>query len=307
MSGGTVLDMRALSATMTDGLGIHGHANVITPVQKDDAFLCDARSTDVGDGFGLWWLGQSGFLVKHNGRCLLLDPYLSDSLTRKYAGTDLPHERMTEILVDPGRLDFIDVVTSSHHHTDHLDAETLLPLMGANADLQLVIPEATRDSVVRCLGIEPQRPIGLDDGTRAEVAGFELHGVAAAHETVERDQLGRCKFLGYLLRMGPWTVYHAGDTVLYEGLIQRLRPWNVDVALLPINGRGPKRGVLGNLSSTEAAQLARAIGAKLAVPCHYEMFRFNTASPEAFVETCARLGQPCRVLECGERFTNHEP
>jgi hypothetical protein len=33
------------------------------------------------------------------------------------------------------------------------------------------------------------------------------------------------------------------------------------------------------------------------------MFEFNTASPDEFVETCARLGQPCRVLRAGERLT----
>jgi len=33
------------------------------------------------------------------------------------------------------------------------------------------------------------------------------------------------------------------------------------------------------------------------------MFAFNTASPEAFVAECARLGQPCRVARAGERLT----
>ena len=50
-------------------------------------------------------------------------------------------------------------------------------------------------------------------------------------------------------------------------------------------------GVLGNLSGTEAAELARQIGARWAVPCHYEMFRFNTASPDEFARICDRLGQ----------------
>src|SRR5439155_813953 len=73
----------------------------------------------------LWWLGQSGFLVKLDDRYLLLDPYLSDSLTEKYEGTPTPHVRMTRRVVDPARLAFVDVVTASHGHTDHLDPLTL--------------------------------------------------------------------------------------------------------------------------------------------------------------------------------------
>ena len=78
-------------------------------------------------------VGQSGYLVKWKGHRLLIDPYLSDSLTRKYAGTDKPHVRMTARVIAPEQLDFIDVVTSSHNHTDHLDAETLGPLLAAIA------------------------------------------------------------------------------------------------------------------------------------------------------------------------------
>jgi hypothetical protein len=34
------------------------------------------------------------------------------------------------------------------------------------------------------------------------------------------------------------------------------------------------------------------------------MFEFNTAPPEAFVAEAARLDQACRVLACGERFSD---
>jgi hypothetical protein len=87
---------------------------VIEPVLSDDAFLADvARSPLEGGGFRLWWLGQSGFLLQWQEHHLLLDPYLSDSLTKKYAGTDKPHVRMTRRVVPPERLGFVDVVTSS--------------------------------------------------------------------------------------------------------------------------------------------------------------------------------------------------
>lgn len=276
---------------------------MIRAVQSHDALLADIRAADQHDGgFRLWWLGQSGFLLQWQGIHVLLDPYLSDSLTRKYSQTDKPHVRMTELVIDPARLSFVDVATSSHNHTDHLDAETLGPILGRNPSLKLLIPEANRAFVADRLKIDPATPVGVDDGGMVEVAGIRFFGVSSAHETVERDEQGHVKTLGYVLQFGDWSLYHSGDTVRYEGMAEKLRPFTVDVALLPINGRSPERRVPGNLSGLEAAQLAHDIGAKLVIPCHFDMFEFNTASPDAFIETCRRLGQPCRVLRCGEKF-----
>ena len=269
---------------------------MIQPVLSDDAFLADVRQA----GFHLWWLGQSGFLVQYRGRHLLIDPYLSDSLTKKYADTDKPHVRMTERVIAPERLDFIDVVTSSHNHTDHLDAETLVPLLRANPRLKLIIPEANRNFVAQRLGIGPTRPIGLNDGASVTVAGFHFTAIPSAHEDLSSQ------YMGYIIRFGPWTLYHPGDTVRYEGMAERLRQCPIDVAILPINGRAPERRVAGNLDGREAANLAKDIGARLVIPCHYEMFEFNTASPDEFVAEAGRIGQPCRVLRPGERFSSDE-
>ncbi len=280
---------------------------MIEPRLSDDALLADIREADRSDGgFRLWWLGQSGYLVQYQGSHLLLDPYLSESLTKKYAATDKPHVRMARRAVDPERLDFVDVVTSSHNHTDHLDADTLGPLWRANPRLELVIPEANRSFVAERLGCPPSWPLGLDDGQDLGLAGFRITAVPAAHEQIERDEGGRCRHLGYVIRFGAFCLYHPGDCVPHEGQANRLRPFAVDLALLPINGRAPERRVPGNFTGPEAAQLARAISARLVIPCHYDMFEFNTASPEAFVVEAARIGQPCRVLECGERFSSAE-
>ncbi len=280
---------------------------MIQPFLADDALLADVRQAAQDyDGFRLWWLGQSGFLVQWQGRHLLLDPYLSDSLTQKYAATDKPHVRMTARVVAPERLDFIDLVTSSHNHTDHLDAETLGPLLHVNPELALICPEANRAFVADRLHLDVSLPIGLDDGRSATVAGFTVTGIPAAHEQLDQDEQGRHKYLGYVARFGPWTLYHSGDTMWYDGIVKTLRPWSIDVALLPINGSAPERRVAGNLNGVEAATLAHEIGAAMVIPCHYEMFAFNTASPEAFVAEAERRGQPYCVLRNGERWTSEE-
>ena len=276
--------------------------------QKDGAFLDDVARTrnDTADPFRVWWLGQSGFLLQYRGKHLLFDPYLSDSLTRKYANTDKPHVRMTEQVVDPGCLDFVDVVTSSHAHTDHLDPETLQRLADANPGLNVVFPESIREVVRERIGARNVTLIGLDGGDRIEVEGFRLTAVPAAHNQVERDGNGRCRFLGYVAEFGNWCVYHSGDTLRHAGLVSALRSFDIDLAFLPINGNRPERRVAGNLSGREAATLARDIGAGAVIPCHFEMFEFNTESPEEFVAKCRILDQPCVVLRAGESWSPRE-
>ncbi len=108
---------------------------LIKPKQQGDTLLNDIKSFDSPTHFKVWWVAQSGFLIKWQGKHLLFDPYLSDSLSVKYQHTDKPHERMSELVIEPHQLDFIDIVTSSHNHTDHLDGGTLIPILENNPNL----------------------------------------------------------------------------------------------------------------------------------------------------------------------------
>jgi L-ascorbate metabolism protein UlaG (beta-lactamase superfamily) len=206
-------------------------------------------------------------------------------------------------VIAPDRLTAIEVVTATHHHTDHLDAATLAALFAANPGMRLVCPAAWRDLAGERSGEPRARLVALDAGDTCVLGVWNVAAIPAAHETLEYDAQGRCRALGYVVGFGSWTVYHAGDTVRYDGHAERLKNLRVDVALLPINGRSAERGVPGNLTGEEAAALARDAAVRLAVPCHYDMFASNTASPEGFVREAARLGQPVRVLRQGEALT----
>ena len=280
---------------------------MIKPVVQDDAFLADVKRASADEFVvHLWWLGQSGFLIKYGNRYLLIDPYLSDSLTKKYTRTDKPHVRMSERVVDPARLDFVDVVTSSHNHTDHLDGETLIPLMRANPAMRIVTPAANRQFASERLGIDPATILAADEGKTINLADFLITGILAAHPQVDRDEQGRSKYLGYVIQAGRCTIYHSGDTLWNDAIVDRVKRFKVDISLLPINGDRPQRRVAGNLNGLEAARLAKAIGARMVVPCHYDMFEFNTASPDEFVRECREIGQAYRVLRAGERFSSSE-
>jgi L-ascorbate metabolism protein UlaG (beta-lactamase superfamily) len=268
--------------------------------QKDDALLADIARAKSAGGTRLWWLGQSGFLVVTPAGTVLFDPYLSDSLTRKYATTDKPHVRLTERVIAPERLTGIDVITTSHNHTDHLDADTLRPLLAANPKAILLAPRANRSTVLERAGDIANRLVEINDGETVRIGAMEFTGITAAHNTIERDVQGNCRFMGFVVRVAGKTIYHSGDTLLHDGLASSLKPFAVDVAFVPTNGNKPERRVSGNLDGREAASLARTIGAGVAVPHHFDLFEFNTASPEEFEAECRRLGQNFRTLKNGQ-------
>ena len=276
---------------------------MIVPLHADDVFVSDVRRTmQRRTGVSLWWLGQSGFLVHYDGVCIAIDPYLSDSLTVKYANTPKPHVRMTARVVDPALLDMVSLVTSSHNHTDHLDAETILPLWQANPHLQVACSAANVAFAAERLRVPPVRMNGLVRGVPWQHGPFRLHVVPAAHNTRECDDAGHERFVGLVIEVGGVTIYHSGDTVYYDGMDAIVRQWPISLALLPINGNDPSRGVAGNLDGIQAASLAHSIHADLVVPCHYDMFTFNTASPAAFCAHATQIGQAYRVLQAGERL-----
>jgi L-ascorbate metabolism protein UlaG (beta-lactamase superfamily) len=278
---------------------------MIKAVLQGDAFLEDVfRAIRNPEQLHLWWLGQSGFLIQWQGHHLLIDPYLSDSLTKKYAGTNKPHVRMTERVIAPERLDFVDVVTSSHNHTDHLDGETLIPLLKANPTLTVIVARANVEFAAERMQVTYERLTAIRvDETPLIIDTFSFEAIPSAHESLEQDERGDHRFIGLIIKMGKWTIYHSGDCVPYDGLTNRLKHWNIDIALLPINGCDPARGVAGNFNAEEAVALAKEIGAGLVIPCHYEMFEFNTVPPDEFIRVAREMYQPYQVLKCGERLS----
>ena len=184
--------------------------------------------------------------------------------------------RVTERVIDPSLLTGIDFITSSHNHTDHLDAETLLPLFESNPGVKLVGPRANREFITGRLGAVEDRLIEMDAEESESCGPVVFHGVTAAHNTVDRDENGCCKFMGFVAEVAGLTFYHSGDTLLHDGLAKHLKPFAPDIAFVPINGNKPERRVAGNLDGAEAAALAKEIGTGLAIPHHFDMFAHTT-------------------------------
>ena len=223
---------------------------------------------------GLVWFGQSSVALRLGGATVFIDPFLS------------PHpERLVPPPFAPEDAHGVDLILITHDHLDHLDELALPAIAAASPKANFVVPEDIVGRITR-LGIERARVHGRAADGRIQVAAVTVDAVPACHGEGADDAYRLGPFLGYVVSSGGARVYHAGDTVLFDGLVDRLRQLRVDLALLPINGRDEEReakGIVGNIDAREAAQLAHDIGASAAVPLHWDMFASNPGDPGAFV------------------------
>ena len=144
----------------------------IDPILSGDDLIAEIEASKEETGMHIWWLGQSGFLVQVAGERVLLDPYLSDSMTKRYADTETPYERITGLVVEPSLLSFVDIVTSSHAHMDHLDPETLPHVL--SGDAAFVCAAGSEQIAAERAGRLPDAVLGIDDD--AEFGDFSVQG-----------------------------------------------------------------------------------------------------------------------------------
>ena len=117
--------------------------------------------------------------------------------------------------------------------------------------------------------------------------------IASAHERIKTNEAGQHHFLGYTLRFGRFTVYHAGDCAPYAGLEEKLRDTNIDLAMMPVNGRDEyrtSRGIVGNFTFDESFELCRHLNIPLMMCHHFGMFDFNTVDPDVLTGRIDELG-----------------
>lgn len=241
---------------------------------------------------GVWWIGQGSLVLKMGGQVIWVDPYLDPEEDRP-----ADKRRMMPPPCAPDEATNADSVLLTHDHRDHIDPASLPGVAAASPGARVIAPAPLRYRVGELIGnVERVEPATV--GSSIDLHGVELIPVAAAHEELdEHPELGH-KFLGYVLRAGGVSVYCAGDTVPYEGLIETLTDFKIDLAFLPINGQDyfrTRAGTIGNMDYREAAETAAIIGAVTLVPVHWGMFARNTVPPGYAVSYVAEKGLDVHV------------
>ncbi len=243
----------------------------------------DTTSLPAGS-IALWWLGQAGFLIRGGGMTLLIDPFLSQhegrEVTPPFTAEECPQ---------------VDYILCTHEHIDHMDLPTLQVIMRTWTEARIIIPQPIAEQVTK-VGIAAERVQGVQPGEEIKLGEATVFPIEAVHGISFppvvynfglEESGGLYRFVGYAVELNGVTLYHSGDLLIHDGLIQRLLDLHVDLALLPINGRSyfrERQNLIGNIDEREAADLAAAAGVSAVIPTHYEMFGANVGRPGFFVE-----------------------
>jgi L-ascorbate metabolism protein UlaG (beta-lactamase superfamily) len=231
------------------------------------------------DGFYFYWLGQAGFAFTINNTNILIDPYLSDSLSEKYRGSLFRHTRMMDVPVELSNLSNINWVICTHRHTDHMDAVTLTQIHINNPLCQFLIPKAWVQRVCE-FNIPKELIIPINAGEYFSIEKtITIEPIPSAHEELEKDAENNYLYLGYIIKTSFANIYHSGDCIPYPGLIEQLSNKKIDIAFLPVSGRDfyrKQNGVPGNFSIDEAIEVCIQSGIPHLVCHHFGMFSFNT-------------------------------
>jgi L-ascorbate 6-phosphate lactonase len=259
----------------------------------------DLADIPLADGsVALVWLGQAGFILRGGGVTMLLDPFIAAH-----------PDRLRPPPFEPAQARGVDLVLCTHEHLDHLDSDALPGIAAASPEARFVVPRPIVDQVVR-LGIAAERVLDAQPDAPLRLGAVTVHPVPACHGVDVADAYtfgqelsgGLYRYLGFVVEVGGARVYHAGDTIAYGGMVERLRALRPQVALLPINGRDAARearNIVGNLDHREAANVADGIGAELLVPMHYDMFAYNLGFPAHLVDVVGREHPALSVLVPG--------
>jgi L-ascorbate metabolism protein UlaG (beta-lactamase superfamily) len=206
------------------------------------------------------WLGHSGFRVRVGRAVVYIDPYR----------------------VPPGSPP-ADLILITHGHYDHFSPQDVERL--STRSTWLVGPPAVAERVSgQVHSIAPGEL--LEDEL---VRGVHVAAVAA-YNTSKRDPGGRAfhpreaGWVGYELNLRGERLYHSGDT---DVIPEMDGVTGVDVALLPVSG-------VYVMTAQEAAEAARRIQPRVAVPMHWGEHIGTADDARAFA---AKAPVEVRILE----------
>ncbi len=229
------------------------------------------------DAVAIWWLGQMGLMIKAGGTTICIDYYASPDDARQ-TPAPIPTEELTGV----------DAFLGTHDHLDHIDHEAWKIWAKTNPDARFVFPRTHMEAILSD-GVAKENAIGLNDGESYDMGGVTIRAIAASHEFLDMDpKTGLYPYLQYIIEAGGVRIHHAGDTVRYEGMLAKVKSFgDIDVELLPINGRDARRyknNCIGNMTYQEAADFAGEVEPKLVIPGHWDMFADNSADPKEFAD-----------------------
>lgn len=204
------------------------------------------------------WLGQAGLLFETEGKTVLVDPYLSDSVEKINPNNwrRVPVEEKF-LKIKP------DMIVLTHDHLDHTDPDTLEHYLGENTEV-CVLASGNAWQTVRKFGGVKNNYVRFNRGTEWTEGKLHFRAVGAEHS----DDCA----VGVLIRAEGKTYYVTGDTLYRPDILDEVGE-GVDYVFLPVNGMG------NNMNFADGARFCERLGA-VAIPLHCGLF--DSIDPTGF-------------------------
>ena len=197
------------------------------------------------------WLGQAGLLFETNGKTIIIDPYLSDSVAQIE-----PHNKRRVPVEEKFLKLKPDYIVLTHNHLDHTDPETLKYYLSADSKVCVLASYNAWQNVRKLFGGLQNNYVMFNKGTRWAEGELQFEAVYAEHS----DDAA----IGVILRADGKVYYITGDT-LYNTKVFEDLPDDIDYIFLPVNGKG------NNMNMTDGKAFCEKIGAT-AIPLHCGLF-----------------------------------
>ncbi len=225
------------------------------------------------------WLSHSGFQITSNsGKILYIDPWFENPLS---ACTINDVKEAAMVLV-------------THDHFDHVgQAADVVKKTGG-----LLVANVETARRLQSESHIPAEKVcyfgyGMNIGGNLLYEGISVTMTQAFHSTATGAPCG------YIIKLEDGTtIYHAGDTGLFDSMKIFGELYKIDVALLPI-------GSVFTMDPLQAAWAVKMISPKKVIPMHYKTFPILIQDPKEFVDLTRREAPHVEVvvLNPGQEYT----
>ncbi|SKA81875.1 L-ascorbate metabolism protein UlaG, beta-lactamase superfamily [Prosthecobacter debontii] len=241
---------------------------------------------------GVTWLGHAGFYVQLSGVNILVDP--------NWALWHGPIKRLRHPSVWASDLPPIDLVLVTHAHYDHLH----LPSLRRVARGQTIVVPKGVGNIVKKAGFG--KIVELETWQKTSFRDLEITLTPARHWGARMIHDTHRGFGGFLITSSQRSVFHCGDSSMFDGFQEIGRRADIDLALMPIGAYLAPSGRPVHMNPEEALDAFAMLGAQQMIPMHHDTFPLGGEPIHEPAERLARavierqIEDRVRILHEGE-------